>query len=197
MVPPVFIRWQPIQRAFPIARISPNLPDQEPFHLYRCDFQRYYLLTYYQHDRSQPAMCLTESRPSAGTNIENLSLKLKASYLQSSRHSPRRSNLPRRIHNFFSISPTKSLFLGGRRFWLIDSLKQNLSSIWIQSLSRVGFFQWSGADSKGFQLCANRDFWADALWAEHRGRRFANTARRFGLSSHHSRALAWASQVSE
>ena len=27
-----------------------------------------YLLTYYQHDRFQPAMCLTESRPSAGKN---------------------------------------------------------------------------------------------------------------------------------
>ena len=40
----VFIRWQPIQRAFPIGRILPNLPDQEPFRLYRCDFRRYYLL---------------------------------------------------------------------------------------------------------------------------------------------------------
>ena len=40
----VFIRWQPIQRAFPIGRILPNLPDQEPFGFYRCDFQRYVII---------------------------------------------------------------------------------------------------------------------------------------------------------
>ena len=38
-----FLRWSPFQRAFPIARILPNLPDREPLRSNRYDFQRYLL----------------------------------------------------------------------------------------------------------------------------------------------------------